>query len=241
MAPDQLFAEKRNLVGDFAFDRDTTLVFDDMLNRSVPYYAEMQRMIAELAADFAVDGTNVYDLGCSLCTTFLHLQHLDQDVSFVGIDASREMLEQAKQNLACHHFSRPYHLLCQDLEQPFPVENASVVIINLTLQFIRPLGREAFMRTVAEGLHKDGCVILVEKVMSADSLLNRLFIKHYYELKKRNGYSELEIAQKREALENVLIPYRLEENIELLRRTGFRSVDVFFKWYNFCGMLALKS
>jgi len=240
MASDHLFAEKKNLISDFVFDQDTALVFDDMLNRSVPFYLEMQRMMAELASDFAVESTNVYDLGCSLCTTFLHLQHLEKDVTFVGIDASAEMLAQSRENLAHHHFSRPYRLLCHDLEQPFTIENASVVIISLMLQFIRPLRREAFMRTAAEGLNENGCVILIEKVLGTDSLLNRLFIKYYYDLKKRNGYTELEIAQKREALENILIPYRLEENVELLRQVGFRSIDVFFKWYNFCGILAVK-
>ena len=101
----------------------------------------------------------------------------------------------------------------------------------------RPLGRvhELF------DLQENGCLILVEKVLGESSTCNRLFIEHYYEFKKRNGYSELEIAQKREALENVLIPYRLEENKELLRGQGFSQVDVFFKWYNFCGILAIKS
>jgi tRNA (cmo5U34)-methyltransferase len=81
---------------------------------------------------------------------------------------------------------------------------------------------------------------MVEKVLGESSTFNRLFINHYYELKRRNGYSDLEIAQKREALENVLVPYRLEENREMLRAQGFRHVDVFWKWYNFCGILAMK-
>jgi tRNA (cmo5U34)-methyltransferase len=240
MASDRLFAQEKNLVGDFAFDRDTALVFDDMLNRSVPFYSEIQRMIGEIAADFAADGTNVYDLGCSTCTTFLHLQRLGSDVTFIGLDSSPDMLERARENLARNRFSRPYDLLCRDLQEPFTIENASVVIVSLTLQFIRPLYRDAFMRAVVEGLNDNGCLILVEKVLGADTLFNRLFIKYYYDLKRRNGYSDLEIAQKREALENVLIPYRQEDNEQLLRRAGFRSVEVFFKWYNFCGMLALK-
>lgn len=93
---------------------------------------------------------------------------------------------------------------------------------------------------IAQGTRANGCLILVEKVLGQDSTLNRLFIKYHYDFKKRNGYSELEIAQKREALENVLIPYHLEENRELLLRNGFRTCDVFFRWYNFCGMLAIK-
>jgi tRNA (cmo5U34)-methyltransferase len=93
---------------------------------------------------------------------------------------------------------------------------------------------------IVRGMNDRGCLVLIEKLTSADTLFNRLFIKYYYDMKRRNGYSEVEIAQKREALENVLIPYRLEENVEMLRGAGFRSVEVFFRWYNFCGIVAVK-
>jgi tRNA (cmo5U34)-methyltransferase len=110
----------------------------------------------------------------------------------------------------------------------------------LTLQFVRPLVRNRLVESIQRGMTDNGCLILVEKVLGENSTFNRLFIKHYYEMKMRNGYSELEIAQKREALENVLVPYRLEENKAMLNEAGFRHVDVFFKWYNFCGIIAIK-
>jgi len=100
--------------------------------------------------------------------------------------------------------------------------------------------RDTLIRRIADGLNDSGCLILVEKVLSKDSLLNRMFIKFYYDMKRRNGYSDMEIASKREALENVMIPYRIEENVELLTRNGFKEVDTFFKWYNFAGLLAVK-
>jgi tRNA (cmo5U34)-methyltransferase len=109
-----------------------------------------------------------------------------------------------------------------------------------TLQFLRPLYRNKLIDSIFRGLNENGCLILVEKVVGEDTLLNRLYIKYYYEMKKKKGYSELEISQKREALENVLIPYRLLENREMLLDCGFRYCDVFFKWYNFCGMVAIK-
>jgi tRNA (cmo5U34)-methyltransferase len=115
-----------------------------------------------------------------------------------------------------------------------------VTVLNLTLQFIRPLYRDNLIRNIVSGLNDNGCLILVEKVLSDDTLLNRTFIKFYYDMKRRNGYTETEIAKKREALENVLIPYRMAENTELLKRNGFAEVDTFFKWYNFCGILAVK-
>jgi tRNA (cmo5U34)-methyltransferase len=200
-------------------------------------------MVGEVTADFATEGSSIYDLGCSTCTTFLHLERIlppDLAVRFVGVDSSREMLEIAERKLASEEVKRPCELHCQELEGNVEISNASVVLLVLTLQFVRPLQRERLIRRIYEGLNEHGCLILVEKVLGESSTFNRMFINHYYEMKKRNGYSELEIAQKREALENVLIPYRLEENKDLLRGQGFQQVDVFWKWYNFCGIVAMK-
>jgi len=200
-------------------------------------------MVAELAADFAAPGTAIYDLGCSTCTTAVQIARLlpqGLDVRFIGIDSSGEMLDLARQKLTESRFPFPYDLVQADLNREVEIENASAVLLVLTLQFIRPLYRDRLIERIRRGLSEEGCLILVEKVLGESSTFNRLFIKHYYELKKRHGYSDLEIAQKREALENVLVPYRLEENRELLARHGFSQVDVFFKWYNFCALVAMK-
>ncbi|MFO0854534.1 MAG: carboxy-S-adenosyl-L-methionine synthase CmoA [Planctomycetia bacterium] len=241
MSKDEIFRENLTTIADFSFGKKVATVFDDMLDRSVPSYREIQRMIVEMAADFAVEGTNIYDLGCSTGTTLLNLgQNIPGKVKFIGIDYSEDMLARCKQKLAEHHFSREHELTRADLNQGVHIENASVVVMVLTLQFIRPLNRDTLIGSILRGLNENGCLILVEKVLGEDSLFNRLFIKYYYDFKRRNGYSELEIAQKREALENVLIPYKLLENRELLIKEGFRYCDVFFKWYNFCGMIAVK-
>jgi tRNA (cmo5U34)-methyltransferase len=240
---DRLFAEARARNEAFTFGKDTAAVFDDMLDRSVPFYSEIQRMIGELSSDFAADGTAIYDLGCSTANTFLAVGAFlrpDLDVSFVGLDSSDDMLRKAEQKLAATQFPWPYRLTRQDLNDGLQMENASVALMVLTLQFVRPLNRESVIASVHRGLNHNGCLVLVEKVLGEHSTFNRLFINHYYELKRRKGYSDLEIARKREALENVLIPYRLEENKRLLRHIGFQHVDVFFKWYNFCGIIAIK-
>lgn len=240
---DRLFAERRTQVHDFNFGSETAAVFDDMLDRSVPFYGEIQRMIGELASDFAADGSNIYDLGCSTANTFLSIGSSltpDLNVKFVGLDYSDEMLAKAEQKLASTSFPWPYALERQDLNEGVRIENASVVLMVLTLQFVRPLNRESLISSLHHGLNHNGCLILVEKVLGQHTTFNRLFIDHYYAMKKRKGYSEIEIAQKREALENVLVPYQLDENIRLLRRCGFQHLDVFFKWYNFCGIVAIK-
>jgi tRNA (cmo5U34)-methyltransferase len=239
---DRIFAQPQT-ISDFDFGAETAAVFDDMLHRSVPFYTEVERMVAETAVDFAAPGTAIYDLGCSTCNTALKIAELlppGFDVRFVGVDSSQEMLELARQKLAASQFPFPYELRQADLNRDIVIENASAVLLVLTLQFIRPLYRDRLIERIRRGLTEEGCLILVEKVLGESSTFNRLFIKHYYELKRRHGYSELEIAQKREALENVLVPYRLEENRELLTRHGFGQVDVFFKWYNFCALVAMK-
>ena len=238
---DEVYRDARSAVGDFKFDQSVATVFDDMVTRSVPFYVEIQRMIAEMARDFATPGSTVYDLGCSTGTTFINLHRsLDPSIGFVGIDNAAEMLDRCRSKLSEHGVDRQVELRCADLNEGIEIENASLAMLILTLQFIRPLRRHRLLTDIYRGLNPQGCVIVVEKVLGEESLLNRLFIDYYYEMKRRHGYSELEISQKREALENVLIPYKLLENRELLLETGFRTVEVFFKWYNFCGLVAVK-
>lgn len=238
---DEIFREKLGRVGDFNFGAKVAEVFDDMLSRSVPFYAETQRMIMEMAADFAAPGSTIYDLGCSTGTTMINLdRNLPKDIKLVGVDYSAEMLKRCRSKLEETGYGRDIHLVQADLNDGVAIQNASLVVMVLTLQFIRPLYRDKLITSILNGLNENGALILVEKVIGEDSLFNRLFIKYYYDFKMRNGYSEMEISQKREALENVLIPYKLLENREMLLRAHFRYCDVFFKWYNFCGMIAVK-
>ncbi len=237
---DEVFRQVES-VADFNFGEKVASVFDDMLDRSVPFYQEIQRMIAEIGADFATQGTNIYDLGCSTGNTLLNLDaSVGNRVKFIGVDYSEEMLKRCRQKLAQHELRHEHELICADLNQGVWIQNASMVLMVLTLQFVRPLYRDTLIKSILQGLNENGCLILVEKVLGEDSVFNRLFIKYYYDLKKRHGYSEMEIAKKREALENVLVPYKLMENREMLLRAGFRYCDVFFKWYNFCAIIAVK-
>ena len=241
MKKDQVFNNSENPASDFKFDQEVVSVFDDMVARSVPFYAEIHRMIAELTRDFAVKNTNVYDLGCSTGATLINLDRaLPQNINFVGIDNSDEMLKSCEANLKAAGVERKVSYQNQDLNSNLQLSNPSVVIFCLTLQFLRPLNREKIIRKIYNSLPENGVVILVEKILTEHSICNRLFIEHYYQFKMRNGYNEIEISKKRESLENVLVPYKLSENEELLTSSGFRFIEVFFKWYNFAGLVAIK-
>lgn len=240
---DQVFKEHYARPSDFKFTSKVAGVFDDMVNRSVPFYGEIQRMIAELSADHITDHSKVYDLGCSTGTTLIGIDHMAPAVrqaSLVGVDDSPAMLEKCRLKLDEAGLKLPYTLQTADLNKEVSITDASVVVLCLTLQFVRPINRERLIREIYDGMLDGGVLILVEKILAEDSQFNRDFINYYYSMKRRNDYSEMEISQKREALENVLIPYKLSENITLLRDAGFDYCEVFFKWYNFAGIIAKK-
>ena len=241
MGKDEVFREEIEKASDFKFGANVARVFDDMVNRSVPFYGEIQRMNAELAANHAAEGSFVYDLGCSTGTTMIGMNTMvAPGIRFIGVDDSQEMLDKCRSKFEEIGFTRPYELRCADLATDLKIENASVVVLCLTLQFVRPIFREKVVRTIYEGLNPGGVLILVEKILAEESQFNRDFIDYYYNYKRRNNYSEMEISQKREALENVLVPYKLSENISMLRDQGFSHCEVFFKWYNFAGLIATK-
>lgn len=238
---DHVFKEEIKKVEDFKFGAAVANVFDDMVNRSVPFYGEIQRMTAELAAGYAKPETDVYDLGCATGTTLIGMNAtVDKNIRFIGIDDSQDMLAKCRSKLEQAGFKRPFELKVADLNGKVDISNASVVILCLTLQFVRPIYREKLLSSIFDGLNNGGVLILVEKVLAEHDTFNRDFINFYYNYKRRNHYDDLEITQKREALENVLIPYKLSENITLLREARFAQCEVFFKWYNFAGLVAVK-
>jgi tRNA (cmo5U34)-methyltransferase len=244
MSRDQVFATTAARGSDFEFNEEVAAVFDDMLVRSVPFYAEQQALIQEAAQKFYAPGTYICDLGCSTGTTLMRLaKALGPQAQLVGFDNSEPMLDKARDNIASAGFSDQIELRNLDLNDDVTkaeLKNASVVMLCWTLQFVRPLKRDALIRWIYDGMVSGGMLIVMEKVLTNSSDMNRYFIEFYYDFKRRNGYSEEEILKKREALENVLIPYRVDENFELFRRNGFPVVETFFQWYNFAGFMAVK-
>ncbi len=243
MKRDEVFAGTAARASDFEFSAQVAEVFDDMLLRSVPFYLEQQSMIKEIAKKLFIPGTNVYDLGCSTGTTLVNLgQEIELKASqMIGYDNSEPMLKKARETIKQHGLDNHIQILYQDLNKDVPLENASVVTMCWTLQFIRPLQRERLLKRICDGLVENGALLVTEKVLTNNTQMNRLFIELYYDFKRRNTYMEEEIVRKREALENVLIPYRTDENIEQFRRCGFSTVETFFQWYNFTGFLCVKT
>ncbi len=243
MDRDRLFQQPGAYAGGFVFDEAVAAVFDDMLHRSVPYYDEQQRMLVEMARAFWRSGTCVYDLGCSTATTLLNVARaLDGSARFVGYDNAPSMLERAARKVAEHGLADRVDLRLGDLNDitPADLDDASVVTMCWTLQFVQPLHRDRLVRAIHDALAPGGALIVTEKVLAGDSSVARFFIEAYHGLKRRNGYSESEIARKRDALEHVLVPFRIEDNRELFRRNGFTTVETFFQWYNFVGFLCVK-
>lgn len=225
----------------FEFNEPVARVFDDMLERSVPFYKECQQMVIDLALHFAQKNSAIYDLGCSTGTLLRLLVKAippAQNIRFVGLDSSEAMLKKAHGKLKGH--LKRCELVAANLESDFELSDASVVIMNYTLQFIPPKRRATMLKKIYRGLRPGGGLILIEKVRGESDGLNDLFVEQYHAYKRSQGYSKLEIAKKREALENVLIPLKPGKNRDLLEAAGFRQVDVFFKWFNFAGFLAIK-
>ena len=237
---DTLF-KKSPAPGKFEFNEPVARVFDDMLERSVPFYKECQQMVVDLALHFAQKDSAIYDLGCSTGTLLRHLVKSipkTKNIKFVGLDNSEAMLKKARGKLKGP--LKRCKLVAADLESDFELTDASVVIMNYTLQFIPPRRRAAMLKKIYKGLRPGGGLILIEKVRGESAPLNDLFIEQYHGYKRQRGYSKLEISRKREALEKVLIPLKPGKNSDLLADAGFRQVDVFFKWFNFAGFLAVK-
>ncbi len=221
----------------FEFDENVASVFDDMLNRSVPFYKENLFLQIDILEHFLNDGESVTDLGSSTGTFLIELAKRKKNLHLTGIDNSEAMIKRAKNKAKA--FGADIKFIQKDF-MDFSFENQKAITANYTIQFIRPLQREKLIRKIYNSLKPKGIFLMSEKLITENKKLNKRMIDLYYDYKKRMGYSEFEIAQKREALENVLIPYTMQENIEMLKNTGFKDVEVIFRWNNFATFMAFK-
>ena len=240
MKKDRVFAQKKDKVIPFRFDETVTQVFDDMLQRSVPLYQESIQRQAQLMSRFYQPGTRVYDLGCSNGNLGLKIlgEMADRPFSMVAVDSSAPMIRAYADRLQRY----PHHhvdLVCGMLEN-LKIENASVVLINLTLQFFSPNKRDQLINTIFKGMTAGGVLLLTEKVIHSSPLMDALQLDFYKCFKMENGYSQLEISQKRDALEKVLIPDTLDVHRHRIFNAGFASFDIWMKWFNFASMMAVK-
>ena len=230
------------LPGDFVFDAKVANVFEDMINRSIPGYSTIITMIGVLAERYCQANSTIYDLGCSLGgASFAVLNRIQrEDIELIAVDNSKAMIEKLKEAVTDNiKNSRKLSCQCEDILDT-DISNASVVILNFTLQFIPVEQRTELLKKVFAGMRVGGILIISEKITFPDKKLNQLFIEMYHSFKENMGYSKLEIARKRAALENVLLPETLETHKTRLTQIGFRSFDAWFQCFNFASMVAFK-
>jgi len=237
--PDQLYAELLQDIVDFTFDEAVTHVFADMINRSVPGYANLINMIGILAGQYAQAKSNVYDLGCSLGACTLAMQHhVPANTRIIAVDNAPAMIRQLRARLP-EKTQPPIQLRCEDIQQT-QVCNASVIVLNYTLQFIGLAQRQAILQTLYDGLLPGGVLILSEKLLHPDANLQRNLEKLHHQFKRTHGYSDLEIAQKRTALEHTLRPETLQTHLKRLTTVGFQQATPWFQCLNFASIMAVK-
>ncbi|MBT3583600.1 MAG: carboxy-S-adenosyl-L-methionine synthase CmoA [Halobacteriovoraceae bacterium] len=242
MKRDTVFSDKRDAITGFQFDDEVAAVFDDMVSRSVPFYNEIHRIILDLLDRVFKNQGPIYDLGCSTGSTISiiakHLEKKGITPQFIGVDNSRAMLDKCEEKLKEHKVDQ-VRLHCQNIED-VSIHDAEVVLMNYTMQFIPTEKRQALLKKVYDGLRPGAMFILSEKINCTESSIHELVTELYYDFKRRNGYSELEISQKREALENVLVPLTPKEQITNLKSAGFEKSEMVFRWYNFACYLGIK-
>lgn len=232
---DKIFSKPTNK--QFEFDDEVASVFDDMLTRSVPQYQENIFFIAHLANKLLPKEATITDLGCSTANTLLAIHKENPNFKLFGYDNSPSMLQMAQKKMQA--YGAKIELKEADI-LTLEIPKSHMILANYMLQFIRPLKRLDFIKKIHNSIEDGGYFIFSEKIIYDDKKLHKVIIDLYSEFKKTKGYSQFEISQKREALENVLIPYTNEENREMIQNAGFKTIETILKWGNFTTYLATK-
>lgn len=240
-AKDAIYSQPKAKLDDFSFDQAVAEVFPDMIQRSVPGYSTIIDNIGLIAKQFAQNNSNIYDLGCSLGAASLVMRRqIDgKNCQIIAVDNSTAMVEKCQLHLNAFKSDVPVSVLCDDILST-PMEKASVVVLNFTMQFIDPVQRDNLIAKIYQAMLPGSVLILSEKLHHDNPHGNQLLIDLHHEFKRNNGYSELEISQKRTALENVMRLDTLEEHKRRLKQAGFSDFMLWFCCFNFASMLVTK-
>lgn len=229
----------------FRFDDRVARVFPDMLRRSIPGYAASIEAIGSLASRYVRAGTNCYDLGCSLGAATIAMRQgiREPGCRIVAVDSAPAMIERANEVIA-NDICPPALMTDVDLViadiRDIEIANASMVVLNYTLQFVPPEDRDGLLRNIGEGLNGGGLLVLSEKVVDENPEMEKLLVELHHEHKRRNDYSTLEISRKRAALENVLVPETVAAHRDRLKKAGFSHAAVWLRYFNFVSIIAMR-
>ncbi|KAF7787248.1 tRNA (cmo5U34)-methyltransferase [Pseudoalteromonas rubra] len=237
---DSIYATEQE-VRDFTFDANVVEVFPDMIQRSVPGYATIVSTMGKLAGQYAQSNSNLYDLGCSLGAVTLSMRrNIDKEnCRIIAVDNSLPMVERCQMHLKGFKSDVPVDVQLGDINE-LAIDNASVVAMNFTLQFIPQEQRATVLEKIYQGLKPGGVLLLSEKIKGENDIKDNLLIDLHHDFKRHNGYSELEISQKRTAIENVMRTDSLSAHRNRLEEIGFTHTQVWYQCFNFCSMIAIK-
>ncbi|CAM4193218.1 carboxy-S-adenosyl-L-methionine synthase CmoA [Vreelandella rituensis] len=238
---DAIFSTPLDRVARFSFDEQVVACFPDMIRRSVPGYGQILGMLSLIAQRHLRHGAQVYDLGCSLGASGLALAgQLSPDAfRYTGLDLSPAMVERARQTFETECPDHRMQVVESDIRR-FDYQPCGMLILNFTLQFLPPQDRDALLARLYDCLEPGGVLLLSEKIIDADERDNAWRVERYHDFKRANGYSDMEISQKRTALENVLVPDTLDAHHARLKNAGFTRSLTWFQYLNFASLIAFK-
>lgn len=242
MSRDDLYLAEAATSGSFEFNETVVEVFPDMLKRSIPGYPATIQMIGALAARYVQPTTQCYDLGCSLGAAALAIRHnvSQPGCRIVAVDNSAAMVARCRELVAADPRDGPEILIIQDDIQQVEIADASMVVMNYTLQFLAPQLRDEMMRKIGKALVPGGIFVLSEKVVNEDESMEEMLVDLHHDFKRRNQYSDLEISRKRTAIENILVPDTTKKHFERLEAAGFRHVGICLRYFNFVSIVATR-
>ena len=238
---DTIFSTNQIPVSGFQFDEKVAAVFPDMIKRSVPGYSHIISTIGILAERYSQPNTNIYDLGCSLGAATLAIRHRVSlpGVKIFAVDNSKEMLKKCELNLTIEDSPIAVEPICADINNLI-IHNCSFAVLNFTLQFVGLEQRDRIIKNIYDGMVPGGVLILSEKLAFSDTSADYLLGNLHMDFKRANGYSDLEISQKRQALENILIPETADSHLNRLNASGFMHAGQWFQSFNFASFIAIK-
>ncbi len=225
---------------DWKFNRNVSNNFDKHVRQSIPMYDEIQKYICSLSEWFLKDGSNIYDLGCSTGETAKNLfkKFPNKKINYTGFDLSKEMIKIAvKKNIKN---KKKVKFKIGDINKINYKKNTDLFLSVLTFPFLNSQNRLGLYKKIYKSLKHGGSLIFVDKIRSSNSNFEDIFNQIYFDFKIANKLNHAQVLNKSKSIRSSMQLFELAEIDNFLTKSGFKKREVFFRWYNFIGIIAIK-
>ena len=216
--------------------------YDFQVRATIPYYDCFHWETINLIKASKTKPKTWLDCGCGTGTLVEKAIKAFPQTTFILLDPSQQMLEQAKRKLGAYSENR-IRFLDSTTTNDAPKQLKKKMDVITAIQahhYMQPKDRVKTTKTCFDLLNKDGIYVTFENTRPETKEGTRISLNNWKNYQTLSGKTPEEAEKHIKRYNKEYFPITVNEHIKLLQKTGFTTVELLWHSYMQAGIYAIK-